>query len=396
MVGSSLAAQEFTATKYFHERPSATSPAYNAGATTFANLGPTNPQLAKNVDAAIAAILELEGPYNPGLTKGDIPVDAVTTSASGIDPHISPAYAQLQAHRIAAVRNLPLATVQNLISENTDGRSLGFFGEPGVNVLEAQPRPRQGDRSVMARQSSSIFSRELTLAAIKDSFPKLDPRLQFKNPVMFIVEIGSVITTGIFILELVRGHHGQPLVRRRDRVLALAHRAVRELRRGDRRGTRQGTGGDAARDPHHDARAAPGRPRAARRRAAARRRRDRRGRRGDPRRRRRDRGRRLGRRVGDHRRVRARDPRVRRRPLGRHRRHQAALRPARDRGHPGAGAVVPRPHDRARRGRRAAQDAERDRAQHPARGPDDHLPRRGRDAQARSRSTRAPRPRRPC
>ncbi len=135
MVGSSLAAQEFTATKYFHERPSATSPAYNAGATTFANLGPTNPALAKNVDAAAAAILKLEGPYNPGMTKADIPVDAVTTSASGIDPDISQAYAQLQAHRIASVRNLPLQTVQNLISDNTDGRSLGFFGEPGVNVL---------------------------------------------------------------------------------------------------------------------------------------------------------------------------------------------------------------------------------------------------------------------
>ncbi|HVN60193.1 MAG TPA: potassium-transporting ATPase subunit KdpC [Gaiellaceae bacterium] len=135
VVGSRLAAQEFTATKYFHERPSATSPAYNAGATTFANLGPTNPALAKNVDAAIAAILKLEGPYNPGLTKADIPVDAVTTSASGIDPDISEAYAQLQSHRIASVRNLRLQTVQNLISENTDGRSLGFFGEPGVNVL---------------------------------------------------------------------------------------------------------------------------------------------------------------------------------------------------------------------------------------------------------------------
>jgi potassium-transporting ATPase KdpC subunit len=135
VVGSSLAAQGFTATKYFHERPSATSPAYNAGATTFANLGPTNPQLAKNVEAAAAAILKLEGPYNPGMTKADIPVDAVTTSASGIDPDISPAYAQLQAHRIAAVRHLPLATVQNLISQNTTGRSLGFFGEPGVNVL---------------------------------------------------------------------------------------------------------------------------------------------------------------------------------------------------------------------------------------------------------------------
>ncbi len=136
VVGSSLAAQGFTAAKYFQERPSATSPAYNAGATTFANLGPTNPQLTKNVDAAIAAILKLEGPYNPGLTKADIPVDAVTTSASGIDPDISPAYAQLQAHRIASVRNLPLATVQSLISKSTDGRSLGFFGEPGVNVLK--------------------------------------------------------------------------------------------------------------------------------------------------------------------------------------------------------------------------------------------------------------------
>ena len=67
---------------------------------------------------------------------GDIPVDAVTTSASGIDPDISPAYAALQSKRIAAVRRLPLSTVQKLISQNTDGRSLGFFGEPGVNVLE--------------------------------------------------------------------------------------------------------------------------------------------------------------------------------------------------------------------------------------------------------------------
>jgi K+-transporting ATPase ATPase C chain len=135
VVGSSLAAQEFTAAKYFHERPSATSPAYNAGATTFANLGPTNPTLADNVNKAARAILALEGPYNPGLTVHGIPVDAVTTSASGIDPEISPAYAQLQAHRVAAVRHLSLAAVQSLISANTNGRSLGFLGEPGVNVL---------------------------------------------------------------------------------------------------------------------------------------------------------------------------------------------------------------------------------------------------------------------
>ena len=136
VVGSKLAAQGFTSPRYFHERPSATSPAYNAGATTFANLGPTNPDLAKNVHDAAAAILKLEGPYNPGLKVGDIPVDAVTTSGSGIDPDISPAYAQLQSRRVATVRRLPLEIVQKLIDEKTDGRSLGFFGEPGVNVLK--------------------------------------------------------------------------------------------------------------------------------------------------------------------------------------------------------------------------------------------------------------------
>jgi K+-transporting ATPase ATPase C chain len=136
VVGSKLAAQAFTAPGYFHPRPSATAPAYNAGGTTFANLGPTSPDLAKNVRAASRAILKLEGPYNPGLTIGRIPVDAVTTSASGIDPDITPAYAQLQAHRIAAVRRLPLATVERLIHANTHGRSWGFFGEPGVDVLE--------------------------------------------------------------------------------------------------------------------------------------------------------------------------------------------------------------------------------------------------------------------
>jgi len=136
VVGSRLAAQAFTRPKYFHPRPSATAPPYNAGATTFANLGPTNPDLAKNVRTAALAILKLERPFNPGLRVGDIPVDAVTTSGSGVDPAISPAYAQLQARRVAAVRHLPLARVRQLISENTDGRSLGFLGEPAVNVLE--------------------------------------------------------------------------------------------------------------------------------------------------------------------------------------------------------------------------------------------------------------------
>jgi potassium-transporting ATPase KdpC subunit len=136
VVGSRLAAQAFTKPQYFHERPSATAPPYNAGGTTFANLGPTNPDLAKAVREQAAAILRLERPYNPGMTSHDIPVDAVTTSGSGIDPDISPAYAQLQARRVASVRQMPLPTVQQLIDDNTDDRSLGFFGEPGVNVLE--------------------------------------------------------------------------------------------------------------------------------------------------------------------------------------------------------------------------------------------------------------------
>jgi K+-transporting ATPase ATPase C chain len=136
VVGSRLVAQSFAKPQYFHPRPSATAPPYNGGATTFANLGPTSPDLAKAVKDQAAAILELEAPYNPGLTIHQIPVDAVTTSGSGVDPDISPAYAQLQSKRIAAVRRLPLTTVQRLVRQNTDGRSLGFLGEPGVNVLE--------------------------------------------------------------------------------------------------------------------------------------------------------------------------------------------------------------------------------------------------------------------
>jgi potassium-transporting ATPase KdpC subunit len=135
-VGSELAAQRFTGAKYFHERSSATAPAYNAAGTTFSNLGPTSSALRTQVRQQIAAVMKAEGPYNPGLTVGDIPVDAVTTSGSGIDPDISPAYASLQARRIAAARHLPLSTVEQLISQNTDGRFLGLFGEPGVNVLE--------------------------------------------------------------------------------------------------------------------------------------------------------------------------------------------------------------------------------------------------------------------
>jgi potassium-transporting ATPase KdpC subunit len=136
IVGSSLAAQQFTWPRYFHERPSATSPAYNAAGTTFSNLGPTSPALAKLVARNARAVLEAERPYNPGLTIHAVPVDAVVPSGSGIDPDISPAYAWLQARRVAAVRHLSLATVRRLIARNTTGRFVGLFGERGVNVLD--------------------------------------------------------------------------------------------------------------------------------------------------------------------------------------------------------------------------------------------------------------------
>lgn len=136
VIGSKLAAQAFTGPQYFHPRPSATSPAYNADGTTFSNLGPNSKGLQQAVQRNLKAVLELEGPYNPGLTAKDVPVDAVTTSGSGIDPDISKAYAELQAPRIAAVRHLTLSAVHSLIDQHTDGRFLGLFGEPGVNVLE--------------------------------------------------------------------------------------------------------------------------------------------------------------------------------------------------------------------------------------------------------------------
>lgn len=135
VVGSKLAGQEFTSPAYFHTRPSATTPADNPSATTFANLGPNTLALEEAVNGYIADALALERPYNPGLRQKDLPVDMITTSASGIDPAVSVANANLQARRIAAVRKVPLPAVQDLIQKNTDGRVAGFLGEPGVNVL---------------------------------------------------------------------------------------------------------------------------------------------------------------------------------------------------------------------------------------------------------------------
>lgn len=122
---------------YFQTRPSGTTPPYNAAASTFANYGPNSTVTLAALKANISAYIRLNGRYYPGsLTAAKVPVDAADTSASGIDPDISMANADIQAHRIAAVRHLPLTTVDRLIVRATGGRGLGFSGEPTVNVLE--------------------------------------------------------------------------------------------------------------------------------------------------------------------------------------------------------------------------------------------------------------------
>jgi potassium-transporting ATPase KdpC subunit len=132
VVGSSLIGQSFTAAKYFHPRPSAAGDGYDGTSSSASNLGPTNPTLIRDVRARIIAYR-----HENGLPAGaPVPVEAVTSSGSGLDPHISPADARIQAARVAQARNLPLARVLDLVQDNTDGRSLGFLGEPGVNVLE--------------------------------------------------------------------------------------------------------------------------------------------------------------------------------------------------------------------------------------------------------------------
>ncbi|MBR0683045.1 potassium-transporting ATPase subunit KdpC [Roseomonas eburnea] len=125
MVGSMLLGQNFTSERYFHPRPSATSPdPYNAAAGAASQLGPTSAALGEAVTERVAAA-----------GGGTVPADAVTASGSGLDPHISPANAARQVPRIAAARGLPEARVAELVARHTEGRQFGLLGEPRVNVL---------------------------------------------------------------------------------------------------------------------------------------------------------------------------------------------------------------------------------------------------------------------
>ena len=134
-VGSELIGQDFgDDDSYFQSRPSVTG--YSADVTFFGNLGPNSRKLTRQLERRVRQYLDRERPFTPGLVAGEVPPDAVMASASGVDPHISVANAEIQANRVAQARGLSVDRVLELVDENTSGRGLGFLGEPGVDVLQ--------------------------------------------------------------------------------------------------------------------------------------------------------------------------------------------------------------------------------------------------------------------
>ena len=133
-VGSSLIGQQWEGDHWFYGRPSAVD--YDASTSSGSNLGPTSKDLNSSIEARAAAIIKLEGPFNPGLTVATIPADLLTSSSSGLDPDISEAAALLQVPRVAAVAGISEDAVRQLVQDHVQGRDLGFLGEHRVNVFE--------------------------------------------------------------------------------------------------------------------------------------------------------------------------------------------------------------------------------------------------------------------
>ncbi len=232
---------------------------------------------------------------------------------------------------------------------------------PESNVTLAPP-PETRPPKVRTKPGASLFEPTIVRRAVVDALRKLDPRQQLRNPVMFIVLVGQRVDDCAVLPGPAARQGLRQRVRRTGRHLAVVHRAVRQLRRGGRRGPGQGAGRHLAQDPLGDGRPrAPGRRQ--RHRGAIHRAADRRSLRrqpggAHPGRRRRGRGHRVGRRVGDHRRVGAGHPRVGRRPLGGYRRHPGAVGRDRRADLHQAGRELHRPHDRPRRRGQPAEDAQ--------------------------------------
>lgn len=133
VVGSKLIGQNFTSVRYFHPRPSAAGDkGYDAANSSGSNLGPTNKTLIETVRSRVSTLRE----HEPGINHGEIPIDLVTTSASGLDPEITPAAAETQIPRVARARGLSEKAVRSLVATHIRRRQFGVLGEPGVNVLE--------------------------------------------------------------------------------------------------------------------------------------------------------------------------------------------------------------------------------------------------------------------
>jgi K+-transporting ATPase ATPase C chain len=228
VVGSELIGQEFSAPTYFWGRPSATGPVpYNAAASSGSNYGPLNPALIGPdglVQSRITALQEANAAA--GVTvEGLIPVDLVTASGSGLDPHISPAAARYQAARIAALRGIDEATLQALIDEHTEGRTLGVLGEPRVNVLrlnlaldEQYPLPETGQSSL-----------------VRSARPKIAPTTTANHEVLNYAGWQPSLPTSFFVKSAWKsraiGENHEPAAILAIRVVSSSTSTLRQARR---------------------------------------------------------------------------------------------------------------------------------------------------------------------
>ena len=237
IVGSRLIAQKFARPEYFQPRPSGVD--YNAASTGGTNYGPSNPDHLKarpgtpRHDHEAGRCAAAGGAIRDGDRKRRRHGSAHTTGSGGA-----------AGARVAAARGVPVERVRELIEAHTEPPTFGFLGRARVNVLELNLAldgtigPLAPEASASSIQDTSMSERARTISiwdpgivrqAVVDSLWKLDPRIQIKNPVMFIVEIGSVLTTMVFIQELTGGG-GQAAVHRPGGVLVMVHRPVRKLR----------------------------------------------------------------------------------------------------------------------------------------------------------------------